>query len=783
MKAVARRTVLVAVFLLVGLADLWTVRSTREPYHFGRPQHDYYNLLIDGWLDGQLAMKVDVPEALLQLPDPYDPRTRPPGLGLHDASFYRGKYYLYFGVAPVATLMLPFRLLTGNGLPLAAAVLVFVYGGFVASAAVWLAVRRRYFPESGLTVSAGALLVLGFASLGPVLLRRPQIWELPIAAGYAFAMVALWAVFHSLHSPRRSGVWLAAAGLALGLSVGSRPTYLVATPLLLIPVILRGRAARRVPWGFGLCGLVPLAGVGALLALHNTLRFGNPLEFGQTYQFSLDYEARVRHFSLAYAGFNGWRYFFSAARWSEYFPFIRPAEVPARPEGFGGYDDVYGVLANLPAAWFALALPLAGGAGRGRLMAWIGAVVVLFAGPAVMLLGFFGSLARYELDFTPALMLLACTGALALEQRVKVAARIAWGAAALGSAVFAGLFSLQLNRLLLEMNPAGYREAAAVLNRGPALFGARPAAEEFEVRWPAGGGTRTETLLSVGELPEVDRVFLRVIDGERVQVGLVRNVMPEVVSPVLPAAPETVHRVRVTLGALLPPETHPWFAGATADEARRASRVLRLEFDGKIVVETFRRFDAVVGKRIRAGTAALGDAAHPRIGRELVAVRRIPLALREVASSVAGAELKDETLRFTVRFPRDRTGACEPLVVTGATGQGDLLGVQYLDGSRVRLIFDHWGRLGLYSGELKIDPDHTYAIEVRAPWLKPSATGGIERSGDLRVKFDDTVVWTQPVVGYFADPEEVAVGVNPIGGSTAGAAFTGELHRWPDERE
>src|SRR5688500_9539927 len=68
----------------------WTARSNNDPWKFGSEQNDYYNLLLDGWLDGQLHMKVAVPPELLALKDPYDPELRPVGLGLHDASFYQG---------------------------------------------------------------------------------------------------------------------------------------------------------------------------------------------------------------------------------------------------------------------------------------------------------------------------------------------------------------------------------------------------------------------------------------------------------------------------------------------------------------------------------------------------------------------------------------------------------------------------------------------------------------------------------------------------------------------
>ncbi len=793
------RILLLVVAMGVLVFDVWTVRSSGDPWNFGKKQSDYYNLLLAGWLDGQLAMKVDVPAALLQMPNPYDPAQRPAGLALHDASLYRGKYYLYFGVAPVVVLMLPFRLLTGIDLPLPVTEIAFVYGAFLASTAVWLRMRQKYFSDAGAAVSALCVLALGFAGLGPVLLRRPQMWELPIGAGYCFAMLMLLAVFESLHSARWRAAWLAAAGLFLGLAVASRPTYLVAAPLLLVPMAWWWREEKRAPAREAVAAVLPLAAIGALLALHNFLRFGDPLQFGQAYQLSLDYESKMPHFRPGYAGFNAWRYVFSAARWSEYFPFISPAVLPEKPAGFGGHDDVYGVLTNLPLAWFALAAPLAvwhrSREERGRLFAWLGAAAVLFFALAAMLLCFFGSLARYELDFTPALMLLACVGVLACERVVqnwprmpRAAGRIAWRGAALVSVVFAALFSLQLNRLLAERNPAVYREVARVLNCVPSwierMGGVQPGAWELELRLPRASGEHTETLFSVGDPPEVDRVFVRVIDPAHVQLGLARTAMPEVTSAPIAFDFLQTHHLRVTLGAFLPPDTHPWFAGAPPDEARRTSRLLRLELDGKVVVQTFRRFEAVAGGRVRIGDKSLGDAAHRRFNGELVSARRVPLTRADVAVLSAPGELRGTggTFALKLRFPRGRTDDCEPLVVSGSTGQGDLLGVEYLGDSRVRFVFDHWGSALRHSEPVRLDIAITHDVVVRLPWLA-AESGRVEQREELQVEVDGAMVWRQSTMGYLADPEEIAVGENPIGGSTFGRAFTGEVLAARRERE
>ena len=785
------RVLLATVALIVLAFDVWTVRSSGDPWRFGKKQNDYYNLLIDGWLDGQLAMKVDVPAALLKLRDPYDPQQRPIGLGLHDASFYHGRYFLYFGAAPAVTLMLPFRVLTRTDLPQAVAVIVFTSGAFLAGAAVWLRIRRRYFTESGAVVSALCVLALGFASLGPVLLRRPHVWELPIASGYCFAMLTLLAIFESLHAARWRGAWFAAAGLFLGFAVASRPTYLAALPLMLAPVIWWWAEERRVPWRMALRGVAPLATIGVLMALHNFLRFENPFEFGQNYQFSLDYESKMPHFRPVYAGFNAWRYFFSAAQWSKYFPFIQPAALPARPDGQGGYDDVYGVVTNLPLAWFALASPLMvwrrSADARGRLLAWLGAAVVLFGGLAAMLLCFFGSLGRYQLEFSPALMLLASVGVLAVERLaadwsrgVRGLAGSVCGLAAVASVLFGALFSLQFDHLLSERNPAKFREVARLLNHVPAwiesLVGSRPSAVELDLWVPPGSVGRGETIISVGEFPEVDRVFVRLIDAAHVQLGFARAAMPDVVSAPLEVSLLQPLHVRATLGAFLPPETHPWFAGASPDVARLASRILRLELDGKIVAQAYRRFDAVAGGRVRVGGKSLGDANHPRFSGELVATRRVPvelatLALQPVPGAIGGT---GDTFALTLKFPRALVGSFEPLVVTGRTGVGDLFGVEYLPGSRARFLFDHWGSATLRSEAFAIDSTRTHELVVKFPWLASQSTR-IEQRGELRVELDGAVVWRQPTMGFLADPEEITLGANPIGGSNWGAAFGGEL--------
>lgn len=788
------RVLFFAACLVVACVHVWTVRSTDASWNWGEEQRDYYNRLIDGWLDGQLHMKVDVPAALLALKNPYDPGERPRGLGLHDASFYQGKYYLYFGAAPMVTVMLPFRVVTGVDLPQPVAVLVFVYGGFLASVAVWRAVQRRYFPESGALVTVTAVLVLGVANSGLVLLRRPDMWELPIAGGACFAMLMLGCVWRSLHAERRRGWWFAGAGLCLGLAIASRPTYLLASPCLAAPLLAWWRAEKRIPWRWAAWAVGPLAVVGALMAGHNYARFGDPLQFGQAYQFSLDYESKLPHFALSYVPFNLNAHFFAGAEWSRYFPFIgRPDHGPA-PVGYTIHrGDVYGLLANLPISCLALLAPLAvwrrTADERRALGAWLATAGLLFALAGGVMVLFFSALARYQGEFAPAFLLLAMVGLLGLERGlllragagVRAAGRGVWVAAAAFSLGFGWLYSVQYDGLLREQNPRLERALARTLNHVPAawerLAGQTPGAIEFTLRLPGDSRVGDETLLSVGDPPRVDRVFLRTRTDGRIQLGVTPAGAPERLGRPLTLDRAGRHHVRVSLGSLLPPASHPVFAGWSDEQVRRALRAIRIDVDGEAALQDRHRFPDAAARRVRTGRRALGSEAYPRFQGVVEEERRVPLApaADNERDPLAGP---GDTLRLRVKFPAGRREGREPLVVTGTTGAGDMLLVEYQPDGRVRFAHDHWGSPLRLSPPVTVRTDRAHEIEVSLGSLRvvPDATQvGAMPLGRVRVAIDGAVVWDESAHVYPAEAGEVHVGRNPIGGTSAGPLFSGEI--------
>ena len=412
------------------------------------PKDEAYNLLVQGFQSGHLHLNKEVPPGLMALPDPYDPAAnvqfRHPPYELHNLSYYQGKLYLYFGVVPALVLLWPWAALTGHYLFHREAAAIFCSVGLLASLGLLRGLWRRYFPQVGGSVMAILAIALGLLAGSPILLQQADLCEVPIACGYALTMLALGAVWFALHDEARSGRWLGAASLAMGLSVGARPTLLFGAVILLIPLIwgpAKTRIWRLLPFAFG-----PIALCGIGLMAYNQKRFGSPFDFGQLYQLAVDYQGAVPHFSLSYLWFNLCVDFLEPVRWGAHFPFVGKIVTPALPTNHGWVEDAYGVLTNLPILCWALAVPVAlrnrGAGERSLLRAAILGAALLFAGSAVVLGLFYWNASRYEMDFLPGLAILAVVGVLGLERAwagqplYLWVSRFAWGLSLASSCTF-----------------------------------------------------------------------------------------------------------------------------------------------------------------------------------------------------------------------------------------------------------------------------------------------------------------------------------------------------------
>lgn len=762
----------------------WTATSNspEHPPWFGDQPGSYYAGLVDGFKHGHLYLDLPVDPRLVQAPDPYLPALR--ALVPHDLSYFRGHYYIYYGVAPVVALELPWRLITGRHLPPATAVVIFVTIGFLSATALWLSVRRRYFPHSGPIALGAGIAVLGLASATQALLRRPDLWEEPIAAGYGFAMAALFCLYRALQGQRTS-TWLAAAGVALGLAVGSRPSYFAGAAAF-VPVLAwlwrrEGVAGDRWRWPNGrwwratLALGGPFSAILAGLAWYNFARFGNPFEFGQTYQSSYVFgDEKPQLFNLSFGAFNAFVYYLAPPQWSRYFPFIKMIHVPAGPHNL---EYVYGLLPHFPFVGLALAAPLAlrrrAPAERKTLVAFLGSLAMFYLLVGGLLLCFRGAAARYMADFTPALMLLAGIGLLGAERSTAGWARrvlVSLAAAAAAFSVFvSAMLSFQLHDLLRQSNPQAYRRLVhffdtpvSVLER---LAGTRHGPLELTVRFPRGVPGAVEPLVTTGWEYESDYLFVRYLDGDRLQFGFEHSNRPVSWSPAVAIDRTRVHQLEVQMGSLFPPPGDPFYDQMSRFSAAGFARWLRVALDGQVLFDRPQDFYDSSPENVVLGESRLAAADFGRrFSGEMVAVRTGAIIF------APPFQPGDGTYELTLVLPESFPLAL-PLVAAGRAGRADILLVRQVGPGRVRFGYDHWGIGAWESGDVVMASGVRHVLGVALPGLAPPGTPRPQ----LALELDGRPAWNRRVPFYPVGPAEVRVGENGIGASTCAAEFSGVI--------
>ena len=434
---ILKHKALVAFCALVGAYYLWTIWSSGSPIAFNEERNDYYNLLADGFRGGHLHLLIEPGPNLLALPNPYDPDLNQNQLlGIHDLSLYHGKFYLYWGPVPALLLFIPFQLLPLGDMPQTLAVFLFAFVGFCFSIACLRALAQRFMPDAPRWMLAAAAVALAFSNALPFTLRRIEIYEVAITAGFCLSFIALYLLITGLRDGVRLGR-LGAASLLIGLAVGARPTMIVwALALVGVAVMLYRRTpdrrARRQVVGV-LLGPVVL--IGLLLMLYNVLRFGSPVEFGQKYQLAYYDPATRGGNKLGYVPPGMWYYLLARPHMTLGFPFIHLAPPPTSyplpaPAQYDGVEAVGGLLLIAPFAVFALAAPivLRGTARRVLLgLASVGTLIILMTSFAL-----WGATMRYEVDFASVLLIVAALGWLGWAGRlIGVRRRLLTGGGAL----------------------------------------------------------------------------------------------------------------------------------------------------------------------------------------------------------------------------------------------------------------------------------------------------------------------------------------------------------------
>jgi hypothetical protein len=542
----------------------------------------HYEYLAEGFLHGHTYLSVDPAPQLLALPDPYDPAHNK-AWRLWDASLYNGKFYLYFGPTP-ALFMLPWRIITGAEPHQRLVAGFFAALGVAALACLLSSMRSRLFPKLSDRAVAGILVTAFFASWLPVTLRRSGVWDLPIVAATACAWWALYFLW-KFHDSGGMTRWAGAAGAALALLMGSRATFVpasVAIALLLLVPTTPGQGGLRRNWRAILVGAGTAAAGGLALLAYNHARFGSFREFGLSYVlFGEDYRG-TSYSSPRFFPFGAWTYIFSVPRFGPYFPFIHPFWSDDRPQGYVGFEEVYGILYMMPVHLMGLiaiawALASRGVAGVRAAGATLAGAVFMSAFAAVILFCWAWACSRYMNELLSGWTVASAVGLMSIfgseRPRAGTLMRILAVASSFWSIAFVCLASAEFRGFMAQTNPRTYAAVAHLLNY-PSLWEARSEGVRFGpvdlvVRVPAGPAGMETVLLANGRPQSVNQLVLERVDGAHVRLVLAENEHRVLATPDIEVANG---RIDLQLAApwLYPPAAHPFWDGM--DPALRRDR-------------------------------------------------------------------------------------------------------------------------------------------------------------------------------------------------------------------
>jgi hypothetical protein len=547
----------------------------------------HYEYLAEGFLHGHTYLPVEPDPRLLRLKDPYDPDANKP-YRLWDASLYRGKYYLYYGPAPAIVLMMPWRILTGQALPQRLAVGAFGAFGIAGLALLLWEVRNRHFPRVTSAALSGIVIVAFCAAWLPVALRRPAFWEMPIVSAVAFLWWSIYFLW-KFHDSGGRARWAVAGGAALALLMGCRVTFVFsagAIALLFLAPGPGGISRRRAALA---AGAIAFAG-GIGLLLYNRARFGSWLEFGQSYQlWGAEYRG-LHFFNPGNLLFNARTYLFSLPQVGPYFPFLHPFWTDDRPEGYMGFEEIYGAIFMMPVhlagliacdwVWRNRATP-----GTRPLSIALSSSVCasIFAG--LILFSWGGACSRYMTELLGGWTVATSVGLMAVlgrEPARRGAARALAVAAASWTVACVCLASAEYRGFMKQTNPGTYSALAHALDAPSQWWirghGIRFGPAEMILGVPAcPDGTRT-ILVAAGRPQRVNQLVLERVDSGHVRLELVQNELLILQTPPIAVRGDRL-RVRLAAPWLYPPPEHPFWDSLDPAAARELQTFFSLKWD------------------------------------------------------------------------------------------------------------------------------------------------------------------------------------------------------------
>lgn len=260
----------------------------------------YTKEFIDALDKGQVHLDIEVSEKLINLENPYDQLTRDRTIERDtdyrwDTAYYEGKYYMYFGIFPAITLLLPFYKITGTYMTSSIAILIYTFLILILFKLILEKIIEVLFKDKEIEFKVVFLLhvILYFGTLLFYIMGIPRMYEIVIIAGVYAVLQSIWFLFKTFEKEKINYIYLFLASVFMAGAIAARPTQIFMSLIIVIIGIyllvkfIKEKNTKEIIKLVLSIG-IPYIVIAILLMSYNYVRFGNVLEFGASYQLTVN---------------------------------------------------------------------------------------------------------------------------------------------------------------------------------------------------------------------------------------------------------------------------------------------------------------------------------------------------------------------------------------------------------------------------------------------------------------------------------------------------------------
>lgn len=251
-----------------------------------------YYALSESLLEGKFYLPMKPSKKLKELSNPYDSVYRAKHLTRNkdyywDTAYYKGKYYVYFGITPVLVLFLPYYAIMHVHFPIATSIALFSFFSIIGVFYLLYQIIQRWFSKTSFIHYLLCCLLFISSSGLFYIIKRPTFYHIPIVCGFLFMIWGLGFWISATISFKRRKLKLFLGSLFMALVVGARPQLFVSflfAPFIFYQDIFKKRtlfSKKSIMETF--LFILPILIFAIFLMYYNYARFSSIFDFGANY--------------------------------------------------------------------------------------------------------------------------------------------------------------------------------------------------------------------------------------------------------------------------------------------------------------------------------------------------------------------------------------------------------------------------------------------------------------------------------------------------------------------